>query len=63
MAELVNLRTVRKRRARAEREAAAAEARTLHGRTKAEKDLERARAAKAARDLEAHRRDEPPDRG
>lgn len=61
MADLVNLRTVRKRRARAEREAAAAEARTLHGRTKAEKDLERARADKGRRDLEAHRRDERSD--
>jgi membrane protein involved in colicin uptake len=55
MAEIVNLRMARKRKAREEAAAAAAEARAKHGRTKAERDLERARAEKAEREAEAHR--------
>jgi hypothetical protein len=41
MAEIVNLRMVRKRKARAEREAHAMEKRALHGRSKAEKERDR----------------------
>lgn len=40
MGDLVNLRQVRKRRARAERETTAAANRALHGRTKAERAIE-----------------------
>jgi hypothetical protein len=59
MAELVNLRQVRKRKQRAEKEKRAEENRNTHGRPFAEKaatrrvqDLERQR-------LEAHRRNKP----
>lgn len=56
MAEIVNLRTARKRRDRAEKERKADENRVLHGRTRAEKDAlaterDRERAA-----LDGHRR-------
>ncbi len=61
MAEIVNLRLARKRKARAEKEDATAEARARHGRTKAERELDAARADKAARDVEAHRRTPPSD--
>ena len=55
MGDVVNLRRVRKqaKRERAEREAAAK--RLLHGRSKAQRDLESEREAKASRDLERHR--------
>jgi Domain of unknown function (DUF4169) len=57
MAEIVNLRTVKKQAARkAARFQADANA-AKHGRTKAERDLEKARAEKAARALDAHKRD------
>ncbi len=49
MAEVVNLRQARKQ---ADGNAA------KFGRSKAERDLERAQAEKAARDLDAHKRDE-----
>ena len=57
MAEVINLRKARKR---VEREARAREAeanRILHGRSKAERELDKARTEKAARALEAHRLD------
>lgn len=57
MAELVNFNKARKGRARAAAEAQAAENRIRFGRTKAEKDLVKARAEKARRDLEAGKRD------
>ena len=61
MAEIVNLNRLRKARARAvDRTQADANA-AKFGRSKAEKDLVMARAEKAARDLEAHRRDEDED--
>lgn len=57
MAEIVNLRTVKKQAARkAARHAADASA-AKHGRTKAERDLEKTRAEKAARALDGHKRD------
>lgn len=57
MAEIVNLRTVKKQAARkAARETGTANA-AKHGRTQAERDLEQARAEKAARELEAHKRE------
>jgi len=59
MAEIVNLRMARKRKAREDRDAAAVEARARHGRTKAEKALDAAREEKAALTLEGHRRERP----
>jgi hypothetical protein len=55
MGEIVNLRRARKKSERqlAEREAAAN--RLLHGRSKAQRDLEAQREAKARRELESHR--------
>jgi hypothetical protein len=57
MADLINLRQVRKDKARTEKEAAAKANRAAHGRTKVEKKLKDAKSEKAARDLEAHKRD------
>lgn len=57
MAEVVNLRTVRKARDRAKDRAAADANAVKHGRTKAEKALEAARAEKAARDLDGAKRE------
>ena len=57
MAEVINLRAVRKTK---DREAARAKADAMaakHGRSKALKDLEQARAAKAKRDLDAQHRE------
>ncbi|MDP3194670.1 DUF4169 family protein [Tabrizicola sp.] len=57
MAEVVNLRMVKKQVARkAARSAADANA-AKHGRTKAERDLEKARAEKTARALDGHKRE------
>ncbi len=57
MAEIINLRAKRKeadrKAARAQGDANAAK----FGRTKAERELEAARAAKAARALDGHKRD------
>ncbi len=57
MAGVVNLNRFRKEKARAERRAEADANAVKHGRTKAEKALEKARAEKAARDLDGHERD------
>ena len=61
MADLVNLNRFRKQKARAEKEAEAAENRVRFGRTKAEKKAEAQETARKARLLEGHRRagDEP----
>lgn len=56
MTGIVNLRTVKKQRARAERRAQGDGKAARSGLTKAERDLARARAEKAARDLDGHRR-------
>jgi hypothetical protein len=55
MGDIINLRRARKRvqRESAEREASAQ--RLLHGRSKAQRDLDSKRDAKASRDLERHR--------
>lgn len=58
MTEIINLRAKRKE---TDRKAARAQADTnaaKFGRTKAERDLEAARAAKAARALDGHKRDD-----
>ncbi len=53
----INLNKARKDRAKAEAKARAAENRVAFGRTKAEKDLGKARTLKAVRDLDANKRD------
>jgi hypothetical protein len=58
MAEIINLRRARKQKARADREARAAENRIAFGRTRAEKDLTKAERELAAHRLESHRRDD-----
>ncbi len=58
MAEIVNLRQERRRRARDEAKAVAAENRIRHGRTKAEQERDRLAAEQAARKLDQVRRDE-----
>ncbi|MEQ1942995.1 DUF4169 family protein [Mesorhizobium sp. VNQ89] len=58
MSNVVNLRLARKRKERAEKEAVAAENRTLHGRSKAERQLDLARKNKAEAFIEAHRLDQ-----
>ena len=57
MAEIVNLRLARKARKREADEATAAQNRVLNGRTKAQKAADRAERDRAARELDAHRRD------
>lgn len=61
MAEIVNLRRVRKDRARKAAKQEADSNAALHGRTKAQAELEAARAAKTLRDHEAHKREAPPE--
>ena len=57
MAELINLRGARKAKARREKEKAAEANRLLHGTPKKLRDLAKARGDKAARDLDAHKKD------
>ena len=58
MAEIINLRNARKQKARAGKEAQAAENRIKFGRTKAEKSLEKAKAELEDKRIDAHKRDE-----
>lgn len=58
MSKVTNLNQVRKAKARAKKRAQSDENAVKFGRTKAEKRLADARADKAARDLEGHKRDE-----
>jgi hypothetical protein len=57
--DVVNLRNVRKAKARSEKEAAADQNRLLHGRTKAEKNLTKALNEKARRSLDQGRLEKP----
>lgn len=57
MADPVNLNKARKARAKAEARARADENAARFGRTKAEKDLEKARAKKARTDLDGKKRE------
>ncbi len=57
MAEIINLRQVRKTRSRAEKRAAGDENAARHGRSKALKALEETRNTREAARLDAHRRD------
>lgn len=60
VAEIVNLRLARKAKARRTSEDAAAVNRARHGLTKAARDLARTEAERAARQHEAHSRNEEP---
>lgn len=57
MGEVVNLRTAKKQAARKAARADGDVQAAKHGRTKAERELEKARAEKSARDLDGHRRE------
>jgi len=61
LADIVNLRQVRKQKARADRERAAEQNRALHGRTRAEKERDRLADEHASRFVEGHRRERPGD--
>lgn len=56
MAEIVNLRQRRKQKARAEKEAAAAQNRLTHGRRKDEKDATTAEQSRLRAKLEGHKK-------
>jgi hypothetical protein len=58
MAEIVNLRQVRKRKARDDKEKTAEANRLAYGRTKTEKQGTKLEQARADRLLDAHRKDE-----
>ncbi|HWJ73411.1 MAG TPA: DUF4169 family protein [Kaistia sp.] len=60
-ADIVNLNRFRKSKARAAKDAAAAENRTRFGRTRAEKQRDAIEAERETRRLDAHRRDDPSD--
>jgi hypothetical protein len=55
MADIVNLRTARKHKARAEKERVAEQNRAVHGRSKAERERDRLTAEKAESFIEGHR--------
>jgi Domain of unknown function (DUF4169) len=55
MGDIVNLRNARKRAERQRAERTASTNRLLHGRSKAERELEAERKVKARRDLDRHR--------
>jgi hypothetical protein len=57
MADVVNLRLARKQAKRRQAEQEAAQHRLEHGRSKADKALQRAQTEKAERELDRHRRD------
>jgi hypothetical protein len=59
MVEIVNLRRVRKAKARADGEKSAEANRIAHGTSKALRDLAKARSEKVARDLDAHKKSDP----
>ena len=63
MGDVVNLRQVRKQKARAEKERQAGENRALHGRSKAEKSRDQLIADKAETFVSGHRRERPEDQG
>jgi tRNA-dihydrouridine synthase len=59
MGDVVNLRQARKARERKAAEQAAAEARALHGRTGAQRALEKAEAERLARTVEGSKLEPP----
>ncbi len=58
MAEIVNLRRARKGKARAEKDREADANRAKHGVAKPARDLAKAREAKAAHEIDAHKLDD-----
>lgn len=58
MADIINLRTARKARARTEKEAAAEANRLKFGRTKAEKHLQDAEKVRIERQIDGHKRED-----
>lgn len=58
MADILSLSKARKAKARAEKEAAAAQNRAKFGRTKAERQHDAATKALEAKQIDAHKRDE-----
>ena len=58
MAQPVNLNRYRKQKERAEKKARANQNAAKFGRSKSEKDLDKARADKAVRELDGHKADE-----
>jgi hypothetical protein len=57
MADVINLRQARKKKARSATEAIAASNRLRHGQSKAERAIEETRRERAVRDLDAHKRE------
>jgi uncharacterized protein DUF4169 len=57
MGKTINLRTARKAAARRQAAERAAENRVIHGRTKAERQLQAAKSTQAAQHLDGHRLD------
>ena len=64
MADIVNLRQARKRKARADKERVAGQNRALHGRSKTDRESDRVIAVKAEKFVAGHRREKrgDPDR-
>ena len=62
-AEIVNLRRVRKARQRADKVAESATNRVVHGRTKAEREVEASTRERAERGLDGHRLEKANDDG
>lgn len=58
MAEIINLRTVRKQKARAEKEAQASQNRVLFGRTKAEKLKQATEKVLADKHIDGHKKED-----
>lgn len=58
MAEIINLRNVRKQKARAEKDVQAAQNRVLFGRTKAEKLKQAAEKSLADSKIDGHKRED-----
>jgi hypothetical protein len=61
MADIVNLRQARKRKARSEKERLAGQNRVLHGRSKADRETDRLIAEKAEKFVARHRREKSGD--
>jgi Domain of unknown function (DUF4169) len=60
MAEIINLRSVRKEKARAEKQVVAAKNRLKFGQTKAQNDMQKASDRLAVALLDGHKRDAEP---
>lgn len=59
MADIISLKTVRKQKARAEKEVQAAQNRVLFGRTRAERLKQAAEKSQAEKHIDGHRKDGP----